>query len=172
MTPALSIIVPTSGRPTLTATLASVTPQLEHGDELMVICRTDAPWGHASRNTAMRRATGSHLLFIDDDDRYVDDALALVRGWVEQEPDRVHLYAMRYDYGRVVYPVWPLTCGYVSTQMLCVPNVPHLLGRWGDRYEGDYDFAATTMALRSDEPVVHMDVAVLVGLPAHARAAA
>ena len=36
MTPTFSIIVATCGRPTLTRTLESLAPQLEHGDELLV----------------------------------------------------------------------------------------------------------------------------------------
>ena len=37
-----------------------------------------------------------------------------------------------------------LTVGNVSTQMLIVPNQPEALGEWGDRREGDFDFAAGT----------------------------
>jgi glycosyltransferase involved in cell wall biosynthesis len=33
----LTVITPTKGRPSLSATIASVTPQLEHGDELIVV---------------------------------------------------------------------------------------------------------------------------------------
>ena len=47
--------------------------------------------------------------------------------------------------------------------MLCVPNTPGQLGQWGDRYEGDYDFIHSTMALRGDTPVLHPDVIALIG---------
>jgi len=171
--PTFTIIIPTCGRPTLADTVASVTPQLGDGDELHLIRRDNAPWGHATRNHAMPHAAGSHLLFIDDDDRYLPDALTLIR--IKLTPTtrhRVHLFSMRYDNGHLVQPRWPLEVGYVSTQMMCVPNSPDLLGVWGDRYEGDYDFIATTMLLRGDEPVLHADVIAQIGRPSHARAAA
>ena len=168
----LSIVIPTNGRPSLTHTLNSVATQLADGDEILVIRNDHAPWGHKTRNHATRRARGSHLLFIDDDDRYLQGALDLIRGWITDTPDRVHLYAMAYTDGRVVTPAWPLQIGYVSTQMMCVPRVKGKLGRWGDRYEGDYDFIATTMQLRGDQPVLHTDVVALIGPPHTYQAAA
>jgi hypothetical protein len=74
--------------------------------------------------------------------------------------------------GRTILPRWPLQVGYVSTQMMVVPNVPSLLGRWSERYEGDYDFAASTLELRGDSPVLHDDVIALLGAPAHERTVA
>lgn len=155
-------MIATAGRPSLTDTLAALTPQLASGDEILVE-RLDCPWGHQARNNALPRCAGSHLMFIDDDDKHLKDALDHVRAQVRNRPRRVHLFSMAYTDGRVVNPRWPLQVGYVSTQMLCVPNSPGKLGQWGDRYEGDYDFADTTMQLRGDEPVLHSDVIALIG---------
>jgi glycosyltransferase involved in cell wall biosynthesis len=157
-------VIPTNGRPSITATLAALTPQLEPGDEILIQCNNDRDWGHQARNHAMARCAGSHLDFIDDDDQYLPDALDQIRDWLHVDPDRVHLHAMRYqDDGRELQPEWPLRIGYISTQMIVVPNKPGLLGQWGNRYEGDYDFAHTTMQLRGDEPILHNHVIALKG---------
>ena len=58
-----------------------------------------------------------------------------------------------------------LQVGYVGTPMLCIPNKPGNVGTWSSRYEGDYDFAASTMELRGDEPVLHDDVIATVAPP-------
>ncbi len=155
-------MIATAGRPSLTQTLAALTPQLQSGDEILVE-RLDCAWGHEARNRAIPRCAGTHLMFIDDDDQHATDALALVRTKVRAHPKRVHLFSMTYTDGRTVNPRWPLQMGYVSTQMLVVPNVEGKLGTWGDRYEGDLDFAATTMLLRGDEPILHADVVALIG---------
>lgn len=170
MNPTLSIVVATGGqRPHLTTTTAATAQQLGHGDEL-IITRRDCAWGHEARNLTMPRCAGTHLMFIDDDDQHTPFALDTVRAALVDEPDRVHLFAMQYDDGRIVQPRWPLEMGYVSTQMLVVPNDPDLLGTWGERYEGDYDFITTTMQLRGDEPLLHGDVIALIGMPAPQRA--
>jgi hypothetical protein len=154
-------VIATSGRPTLTHTLAALTPQLEPGDEVLILRDNTGDWGHTPRNNAMPRCAGTHLIFIDDDDRHLKGALEYVREEVAHTPDRVHLFAMAYQDGRVVQPRWPLQIGYVDTAMVCVPNTT--LGRWGNRYEGDYDFIASALELRGDEPILHDDVIATKG---------
>lgn len=146
-------------------TAAVTAAQLEHGDELLIV-RRDCAWGHEARNLAMPRCAGDYLMFIDDDDVHTADALELARRAVTEQPGRLHLFAMRYEDGRVLAPEWPLMIGAVSTQMMVVPNHPNQLGRWGDRYEGDFDFAASTMELRGDTAVLHPDeIIAQVGIP-------
>ena len=53
-------MIATSGRPTLTTTLAALTPQLQSGDEILVE-RLDCPWGHQARNNAIPRCAGKPL---------------------------------------------------------------------------------------------------------------
>lgn len=156
-----SIVVATKGRDSLAATLASVAPQLEAGDEVLVV-RSEHPWGHQARNEAIPRCAGTHLLFIDDDDRHMKGALELVREHVGQAPGKVHIFAMAYSNGSVVAPVWPLRVGTVGTPMFCVPNKPGRLGVWSERHEGDFDFIASTMELRKDKAVLHEDVIALI----------
>lgn len=155
-------MIATNGRPTLTDTLAALTLQLEPGDEVLIVRDSTGDHGNTPRNAAIPRCAGTHLVFIDDDDRHLKGALDHVREHVAEQPDRVHLFAMAYTDGRVVHPRWPLEIGYVGTPMICVPNTPGKLGEWSTRYEGDYDFAKTTLELRGDEPVLHNDVIATV----------
>lgn len=152
----LSIIIASSGRRTLARTVQSVVTQLEPGDELIVDVNDDAPWGHAARNRQLRRARGRHLLFMDDDDVYVPGALRHVRAACAQEPRRIHLFRMRYPGGGELWHEQKVVCGNVSTQMVVVPR-RGLRARWGDRYEGDFDFIAAAVG-QFGEPVWHETV--------------
>ena len=161
MTPTFSINVATSGRPTLTRTLASLAPQLEHGDELLVIRNNEAPWGHATRDEAMHRAKGSHLWFMDDDDIATPYALEDIRGQVVQAPDAVHIFKMQHG-TLVLWKDAVARVGNVGTPMMVIPNVEGLLGRWGTQYEADGYFLQETLALRQDEPVFHEQIVALI----------
>src|SRR5687767_10019318 len=99
----LSIIIPTLSRPTLRRTLLSIRPVspvevLVIGDgkqpqakALVKELRTEVPyqlyylkgphtenWGNEQRNMGIEKAQGNHLLFIDDDDIYIPDALKII----------------------------------------------------------------------------------------------
>jgi glycosyltransferase involved in cell wall biosynthesis len=173
MSVTFTIVIPTKGRDTLARTLASVAPQLEHGDEVIVE-RLDCSFGNDARERAMLKAEGSHLLFIDDDDVYTDGALAVIRDAVGREPDRVHVFQMRYSDGRLLWDTPSVYCGNVGSPMFCVPNQPGRLGSWGDTYEGDFNFLHTTLQLRGDLPVFHQHVVALIrpGLDCLVEAAA
>lgn len=163
MTPTFSIIVPTCGRSTLTRTLASLAPQLAHGDELIVTRRDDAPWGHAARDEAIQRAAGSHLWFMDDDDTAADGALATIRETVALNPDAVHVFRMLTGAGHVYWSEPVAQIGQVGTPMMVVPNVPGKLGVFdGAGYEGDGHFLLSTLALRGDAAVFHEAIVALI----------
>jgi hypothetical protein len=143
----LSIIVASSGRSTLPRALASVTAQLQPGDELLVDVNDNAPWGHRARNRMMPRARGDHLLFLDDDNIYLPDALATIRRACAAQPQRLHIFRAGWPDGTVLWRTPHLQVGNVDTLMVCVPNrwqnppsPPAGLPEWGERYEGDYDF--------------------------------
>jgi hypothetical protein len=159
-----SIVIATAGRRSITQTLAAITPQLEHGDEILIE-RLDCDWGGKARRNAIPRCAGTHLLFIDDDDHHTEGALEHIREKVGRSPHQVHLFAMAYDDGRVVEPTWPLRIGSVGTPMFCVPNVPGCIGEWSDRYECDYDFIDSTMTLRGDQPALDDHVIAAVSAP-------
>jgi hypothetical protein len=135
--------------------------QLQPGDELLLSVNDDAPWGHKARNELMRRAKGDALLFIDDDDCYAEAGLAAVRRAVSLQPKAVHIFRMRYPGGQEIWRTPDVELGNVSTAMLCVPNVPGL-GRWGDRYEGDFDFLQSTLQHLDVYPVWHEECIALV----------
>jgi glycosyltransferase involved in cell wall biosynthesis len=147
-----SIIVPTAGRPTLGATLASIAEQLEPGDEIFVLRDDSNDEGDTPRNSAMPRARGTHLLFMDDDDQYARGALAAIRRFAEQHPGRIGIFRMRYDNGLVLWRRPELEFGNVSTQLFVVPNVPGKLARWErqGRVIGDYVFITETVKLQGD----------------------
>jgi hypothetical protein len=140
----LSVIVASGGRPTLGRTLASITPQLDVHDEVLCIVDQTAPWGHSSRNRAMRWAKGDWLLFMDDDDVYTPDAFQIVRAGIGQDPEAVHIFRMRYADGRELWTDREVRLGNVSTQMAVVPNRGPL-GTWNEAlYEGDFSFISAT----------------------------
>ena len=155
-------MIATSGRPTITDTLAALTPQLQPGDEILIERDNTGDHGNTPRNKAIPRCAASHILFVDDDDTHTEDALATVRTEITKHPRRVHLFAMQYDDGRTVQPRWPLEIGYVGTPMIVAPNVKGMLGTWSQRYEGDYDFAKSTLERRGDTPILHDHVIATV----------
>lgn len=147
----LSIIIASNGRPTLAATLASVSTQVQPGDEILVDVNKDSPWGHRARNRRMPQTFGDGLMFIDDDDVYLPGALQLARLALDRHPDRMHMFKMRYENGVELWIDEEIRLGNVSTQMFVVPNLwrwnssawraPNPdLPKWGDVYEGDFHF--------------------------------
>lgn len=159
--PTLSILIASSGRRSLGATLDSIYPQMRPGDELIVDVNDDAPWGHRARNRMMPRAKGDALVFLDDDDFYLPGAFDKIRARFAEVPDRVHIFKMRYADGREIWVDRHLWCGNVSTQMFAVPNSPRL-ACWENRYEGDFDFLRGTCMVMGD-PIWHEDVIAIKG---------
>lgn len=159
----LSVIVATSGRASLAATLDSVAEQLEPGDELLVRCSDDDEFGHRTRQSLMEQARGSHLVFMDDDDQFARGALATMRQVAREHPGRVAIFRMRYLDGTVIWTDPVLRGRNVSTQMFLVPNVPGKLGRWENpdyTRMADWSFISETAELQGeplfrDEIVAH-----------------
>ena len=150
-----SVIVPTRGRKTILPALDSITEQLEPGDEVLVRCSRDEDFGNTARQSMIERAKGTHLLFMDDDDQFARGALATMRSFAREHPGRIGIFRMRYLDGRVLWTEPVLRLRNVSSQMLCVPNVPGKLGRWeSPEYErvADYEFVRATAELQG-EPI-------------------
>ena len=166
MTPALSVIVVTSGRPLLTRALRSIQAQpLAPQDEVLVVGAgdfvraqaaafgyrfiPDGPfgcWGQRERQNAMRHATGTHLVFMDDDDFYLEGAFEAIRAALTAHPARPILFRMHEMHGLVLWRRRSLECGNVSGTQFVTPNDPAKLGVWGLSHEGDFDFIVSTLA--------------------------
>jgi len=155
-----SVIVPTRGRTTLRGTLRSIAPQLEPGDEVIVRCTRDEDFGNAARQSMVERAKGTHLIFMDDDDQFAEGALATMRRFAREHPGRIGIFRMRYLDGSVLWSEPVLRLRNVSSQMLCVPNVPGKLGRWeSPEYPrvADYEFVKATAELQG-EPIFREEI--------------
>jgi Glycosyl transferase family 2 len=161
--PTFSVVIPTSGRRTAIRALASVVPQLEDGDEVLLIRSDAGDWGDSARNSAMERARGTHLLFLDDDDVHTPRALAIIRDFAREHPGRIGIFRMRYEqplhkYGQIRWTDPELRWANVGTPMFVVPNLEGKLGRWDSAgYTGDWDFIRETVSLQG-EPIFRNEV--------------
>jgi hypothetical protein len=97
---------------------------------------------------------------MDDDDQFALGALATMRAFAREYPDRIGIFRMRYLDGTVLWTEPVLRLRNVSSQMLCVPNVPGKLGRWeSPEYPriADYEFARATAELQG-EPIFREEI--------------
>jgi glycosyltransferase involved in cell wall biosynthesis len=166
VTPRLSVIVPTTGRASLARALQSLADQpLAPEDEVLVVGEGDpvaatvarfgytwiaCPPGHNfgcdERTLGIARATGTHLVFLDDDDAFLPGAFAAIRAAVAAAPGRPVMFRMIAPGGRVLWTDPVVRIGNHGTPQFVPPNDPARLGQWGTRYEGDFDFCVSTLA--------------------------
>jgi glycosyltransferase involved in cell wall biosynthesis len=155
-----SVIVPTRGRKSILAALESITEQFEPGDEVIVRLSRDEDFGNSARQSMIERAKGTHLLFMDDDDQFARGALETMRAFAREHPRRIGIFRMRYLDGRVLWTEPVLRLRNVSSQMLCVPNIPGKLGRWENPdypRVADYEFVRGTAELQG-EPIFRVEM--------------
>jgi glycosyltransferase involved in cell wall biosynthesis len=169
MPPSFSVIVPTKGRDTLSRTLATVADQLDPGDEILVVCNHANDWGNSARQSAMDRAKGDYIAFVDDDDIFVPGALEAMRSWARDHPGRIGIFKRKSD-AWAPQPREPvLKQGMVCPQNFLIPNIPGKLGRWGEqsqdpaleeeiaarngRHWSDVFFVQETAELQGTEPI-------------------
>jgi glycosyltransferase involved in cell wall biosynthesis len=142
MTPTITIITPTFGRKSILSAIESVYPQLQEGDEYIIVGDGPVPFarvvcaaiprlryletpehtgdfGCTPCDYAIPRATGKFIMFLGDDDRLTADALALVRAGVRRGPLSPHIFSMWHT-GRLLHD--SVECGHVSGQQIVLPN--------------------------------------------------
>lgn len=168
MPPTFSIVVPTTGRLSLERALDSLVRQPVAPDDEVLVCGsgpalesrvaaygppfrylpypTGGHFGYEERTRAIAAATGTHLLFLDDDDAYLPGSLSAIRGVVAGAPTRPILCRMITPAGQVLYRRRTVDVGNVGTPQFVTPNNPGKLGRWTPRYIGDFDFLTSTLA--------------------------
>jgi len=161
----LSIIIATMGRPSLLTALGSVYREAREGDECLAVLDTPAHggWGYVAHNRGLDAATGTHLIFIGDDDDFLEGAFGVVRAAVAAAPDRVHLFRVARSPGHFM-PTAELS-GREFTRDL-IPQggivVPRIGGwplpRWEARHDADRKYAAQACENSRMEPVWHREV--------------
>lgn len=175
--PLLSILVPTLARRRdgLERTLLSIFLQSPAPDvEVIVIADTtsgplplaaevvesfphrikyiEAPvghcWGHPQRNVGMTEALGQWICSMDDDDIYTEGALHIIATAIkEQKTLRPLIFDLIFQNGHRLPGGPSVVKSLIGTPCIVTPNLPGMLGEWGRRQEGDYDFINSTIHL-------------------------
>ena len=147
--------MPTIGRPSLRAAIASVVDALEDDDELIVVGdgRQDyaadvvesfqpanivyieaslegSCFGNAQRDAGTALARGYFLCYLDDDDVYVHGALDEIRRCVGDDRLHAHIFKARWGPGHHAHgwQAWTdqvVRETNVCTPMVCLPNRPY-----------------------------------------------
>lgn len=173
--PKLSIIVPTMGRPSIERCVLSYLPQMHPGDELIVVGdEIDGPliatpallekyaplvryvptnhgehsFGHREIGTGLDLARGDYILGNDDDDVATPNALVGIRAVISQlERPTPLLFKYRSYHGPIYWSEGGcLVEGQIGGHCLVTPNLPGRVGRYTDRYAGDYDMIMDTLS--------------------------
>lgn len=158
-----SVIVPTVGRASLIHALASIVAELEPGDEVLVDCNSDGDTGSSARNRLVRKASGSHLVFLDDDDEFVPGGLERMRRFAVDNPTRIGLFRMRAQSGDLIWRHPILEYGCSGSPTMLIPNIEGRLGTWRQTDLGnDWNFLEETIRLQSSPPVFVDEVVATV----------
>lgn len=155
----LSVIIPTSNRHTLYATLEST----KKAKEVIVvadgkcniseeICKNfsnvryiefyeTGDYGASQRNFGMRLATQPLISFLDDDDIYTAEGIDKILSY--SKLTSLNIFRVKFkDF--VIWDKPEIEYGNVCTVGMVVPNIPDRIGVWTARYGHDLDFAQMT----------------------------
>lgn len=124
--------------------------------------------GQPQRQYGMAQARGRWLSWLSDDDVYLPGAFdAIQRGILHQmeaEPQPTYHpmlfrwispWKQLYWHTPGFYGDVP---GHIDAECIVVPNIPAKLGKWGRRYQGDYDFIDSTIKLHGGHVVFRPEI--------------
>lgn len=109
----------------------------------------DHNWGNPQRNYVLDHLAKADLIsWNDDDDVYNPGAFDAIRARALEHPGKVLLFRFT-TVGREV--LWAhrglVKEARIGGHCIVTPNVPGRVGRWSRRYEADFDFIQSTLAL-------------------------
>lgn len=169
--PTISIITPTIGRDSLKVMLDGLLPQIEDGDEVLIIGDGPQPnakkivddlssprirywetppiknYGNPQRNEAIALANGDYLMFVDDDDTVDPNAISTIKNAAANNPGIPLMFKMLHAGYNILWDIPQVAYGHVSGQMFVLPNVKGKIGTWSGKYGADFDFITSTLAL-------------------------
>lgn len=126
-------------------------------------------WGHPQINAGIELAQGDYLLFQDDDDVHTPGAFDVIRATAAALVEPRPLLFRFTSYAGITY--WHtrgmLAQDHVGGHCIVAPNLPERLGRWSDRYAGDWDFIRSTLDKwpNGDDDAVWCDQVIAVARP-------
>jgi len=149
----ITVVIATSGRPTLPRAIDSVLPQLADGDEILCVFDGHVPadfpardprvrlvadltplpsqYGNRQRNIALPLTRTDWYCFLDDDDTRPPNALVEIRAVAARQSRPLPmLFRMRLANGRVVWKQPELRRCNVGTGSLVIPNIPAQIPAW------------------------------------------
>jgi hypothetical protein len=168
--PLLSIVIPTIGRETLEALLASIRCQAPASRvEILLVADTHSgfagglrrlpdvargyaarylpydgglhAWGHPQRTFGQRRARGAWLLFSQDDNAYCRGAFDAILARLAAA-ERPVLFRLDTWQAGLIWRQREVQVGNVDADMIAVPNDGRILPTWGTDYTADYVYIA------------------------------
>ena len=127
----ISVIIPTIGRDQLPRAVASVAVQLQPGDEILILRDETGDSGNTPRDDATKRAKGTHLWFLDDDDVACKRALTAMREAADEHPKALCCFKMLYGKkseapGMILWERKSVEPGQLGTPCCLIPNLPNL----------------------------------------------
>lgn len=107
----------------------------------------------SARVVGIKKATGTHILFIDDDDQYQPGKLHYVREVVALNPELPHVFRMRncnHDraHWHALFEQPEVRMGNIGTPMVVLPNKQEKIAIWDDtHFCADYFFFQKTFRM-------------------------